>query len=100
MKEMAAAYPDEKILQNALAHLPWEHNQALIEKLDSQAQRVWYARKAVEYGWSHNILKIHIERNRIAQETEIDHLSHVPDVFLNISRIEYLYGLSLTQINP
>jgi len=72
MKEMAAAYPDEKILQNALAHLPWEHNQALIEKLDSQAQRVWYARKAVEYGWSHNILKIHIERNRIAQETEID----------------------------
>ena len=72
MKEMAAAYPDEEIVQHALAHHPWEHNQALLEKLDSQAQRVWYARKAVEYGWSHNILKIHIERNRIAQETQIN----------------------------
>ncbi|MEL7054161.1 MAG: DUF1016 N-terminal domain-containing protein [Cyanobacteria bacterium J06588_5] len=49
MKEMAAAYPDEEIVQHALAHLPWEHNQALLEKLDSQAQRVWYARKAVRY---------------------------------------------------
>ena len=72
MKRMAAAYPDEKLVQHALVHLPWEHNQALLEKLDSQAQRVWYARKAVEYGWSHNMLKIHIERNRIAQETQID----------------------------
>ncbi len=72
MKRMAAAYPEKKLVQHALAYLPWEHNQSLLRKLDSQTQRIWYVRKAVEYGWSHNMLEIHIESNRIARETQID----------------------------
>ena len=72
MRRMAAAYPDEKLVQQAFVHLPWKHNQFLLDKLESREERVWYALKAFEYGWSHNILAIHIERNRIARETQID----------------------------
>ena len=72
MKRMAAAYSDEKLVQQAFNLLPWQHNQFLLDKLGSRDERVWYALKAFEYGWSHNILAIHIERNRIAREKQID----------------------------
>ncbi len=48
MLAFAKAWPDESILQAPLAKLPWYHNIALLEKLDTQETRLWYARAAVE----------------------------------------------------
>ncbi len=39
-----------------VASLPWSHNIALIESLSKNNVRLWYARKALENGWSHNML--------------------------------------------
>lgn len=44
-----------------IASLPWGHNLALLYKLESTADRFWYARKAVEHGWSRAVLTHHIE---------------------------------------
>jgi hypothetical protein len=44
-----------------VASLPWGHNQVLLIKLKDQAQRLWYATKAVEHGWSRTILTVQIE---------------------------------------
>ena len=44
-----------------VAGLPWGHNQVLLFKLKDQAQRLWYATKAVEHGWSRTILTVQIE---------------------------------------
>lgn len=44
-----------------VAGLPWGHNQVLLFKLKDQAQRLWYAAKAVEHGWSRTILTVQIE---------------------------------------
>jgi predicted nuclease of restriction endonuclease-like (RecB) superfamily len=49
------------IVQAPLAQLPWYHHLALLDKLTSPADRLWYAGKAVEHGWSRNVLALQIE---------------------------------------
>lgn len=48
-------------MQEALAQLTWYHNLALIEKLNDLQTRLWYAKSAVENGWSRNVLVHQIE---------------------------------------
>lgn len=61
MRAFAAAWPDREIVQGALAQLTWYHNIALLEKLKTPEERLWYAAKTLEHGWSRNILAIQIE---------------------------------------
>ena len=61
MRALAAAWPERAIVQEALAQIPWYHHIALLEKLDDPAERLWYARQAMEQGWSHNILVLQIQ---------------------------------------
>jgi len=42
MRAFAEAYPDEQIVQEVLAQIPWYHNIALLEKLGSLQERLWY----------------------------------------------------------
>jgi predicted nuclease of restriction endonuclease-like (RecB) superfamily len=63
MKAFAEAYPDDAIVQRSVGQLPWRHNVALIDKLKTQEQRLWYAEKTVENGWSRDILVYQIESN-------------------------------------
>lgn len=44
------------IVQQLAAQLPWTHHQVLLDKTKTEAERVFYIRKAVENGWSRNIL--------------------------------------------
>ena len=50
------------------AAIPWGHNAILIEKIKDPILRLWYARKAREYGWARPILTYHIERNLHVRE--------------------------------
>jgi len=63
MRAFAVAWPDEAIVQATLAQITWYHNIALIEKVAELEARVWYARQAVEQGWSRNVLVHQIESN-------------------------------------
>ncbi len=49
------------IVQQVVAQLPWGSNIVLLNKLNSQADRLWYAKKAIENGWSRNVLAHQIE---------------------------------------
>ncbi len=60
MRAFASAWTDGEIVQAPLAQLTWYHHLALIEKLDDKAVRLWYAARAVEHGWSRNILAFQI----------------------------------------
>jgi predicted nuclease of restriction endonuclease-like (RecB) superfamily len=48
-------------VQAPLAQLPWYHHVALLDKLETSDDRLWYAAKAVEHGWSRNVLALQIE---------------------------------------
>ncbi|KRF08610.1 hypothetical protein ASH00_02590 [Arthrobacter sp. Soil782] len=61
MRTFADSWTLEAIVQAPLAQLPWYHHVALLEKLDHPDTRLWYAGKAVEEGWSRNVLVHQIE---------------------------------------
>lgn len=54
---------DGQNLPQAATAIPWGHNVVLIEKLKDPLQRLWYARKALEHGWSRTILTVQMETN-------------------------------------
>jgi len=56
MRQMAGAWTEEAIGQQAVDRLPWGHITVLLDKLDDQAARDWYATAAVQHGWSRNVL--------------------------------------------
>jgi predicted nuclease of restriction endonuclease-like (RecB) superfamily len=61
MKAFAEAWPDESILQQVVAKLPWGHNVRLLDMVKSPAERLWYAQETVARGWSRNVLVMQIE---------------------------------------
>lgn len=61
MRAFAEAWPDESFVQQIAAQIPWFHNCVLLEKVGDSERRVWYARRAIEHGWSRNVLVHQIE---------------------------------------
>lgn len=61
MRAFAEAFPEEKLVQQLVAQLPWGHVIKLIEAVKTPEQRLWYARQTVENGWSRNVLIHQIE---------------------------------------
>lgn len=53
-----------------VAGLPWGHNQVLLFKLKDQTQRLWYAAKTIEHGWSRAILTVQIESGLFARQAK------------------------------
>lgn len=63
MRAFAEAYSEIEISQRSVGQLPWRHNIALFTKLKEKNYRLWYAHKALENGWSRDILVMQIESN-------------------------------------
>lgn len=61
MRAFAEAWPEAEFVQGVLAQLPWYHQLALLDKLDTPESRRWYVAKAIEHGWSRNVLVMQIE---------------------------------------
>ena len=66
MRKIASAWPRSAFVQQAVGQIPWGHVTVLIDRLDDQATRDWYAAAAFEHGWSRNVLS-HQIRNRLDQ---------------------------------
>lgn len=68
MRSFAEAWPDAVIVQQAVGQLPWGHNLVLLARLKQTEQRLAYAQRAVEQGWSRATLEIHIETRLLERE--------------------------------
>ena len=72
MRSFSETYPDEQFVQEVLAQIPWYHNIALMEKLKSSEERLWYARQTIEQGWSRNVLVHQIESGLYRRQGKAD----------------------------
>jgi predicted nuclease of restriction endonuclease-like (RecB) superfamily len=61
MRSFAETWPDESIVQQVVGQIPWGHNVRLLDLVKDREERLWYARAAIENGWSRNVLVIHAE---------------------------------------
>ena len=56
MRALAEAWPEESIVQQLIAQLPWGHNVRVLDRIKDRPTREWYLRAALEHGWSQNVL--------------------------------------------
>jgi predicted nuclease of restriction endonuclease-like (RecB) superfamily len=68
MRAFAEAYPDELIVQQLVAQIPWGHNVRILDQVKTPAERLWYAQQTIENGWSRNVLVHQIESNLYARQ--------------------------------
>ena len=74
VRELSDHTPPQPVAESAstppepIASLPWGHNLALLHKLKSPAERLWYAREAMEHGWSRAMLVHWIESDLYARQ--------------------------------
>ncbi len=61
MRAFGAAWPDEAIVQQLAAQIPWFHHCILLDKVKDPAIREWYIKKTIESGWSRAVLVHWIE---------------------------------------
>lgn len=57
----AVAVLDGENLPPPVAEIPWGHNILLFEKLKHPPERLWYAVKTKEFGWSRAVLTHQVE---------------------------------------
>jgi len=55
MRAFAEAWPEEAIVQQVAAQIPWFHNCVPLDKVKDRKERTWYIGKTVENGWSRNV---------------------------------------------
>ncbi len=68
MRAFAEAWPDGEFVQQVVALLPWGHNVRLIDAVKVPEERAWYARQAIEHGWSRNVLAHQIGTNLFGRQ--------------------------------
>ena len=68
MKRFAAAWTNRAILQQPVAKLQWRSILKLMSKVKDNAGRQWYAKKALENGWSSIVLDHMIDMKCMERE--------------------------------
>ena len=68
MAQFARELPDFPISQTVFGQITWSHNIVLLQKLSSKQERLWYANKTLENGWSSRLLVIWIENDLYNRE--------------------------------
>jgi predicted nuclease of restriction endonuclease-like (RecB) superfamily len=68
MRQFYDAYPDIEITKQAVSQIPWGHNILILQKISNQKERLWYAEKTIENGWSRSLLTVWIENNLYNRE--------------------------------
>ena len=61
MAKFALRFPDKEIVQAPLAQITWYHHIALMDKVKTADEHIWYAEQAAKNGWSRNVLVHQIE---------------------------------------
>ena len=87
MRKFAEAWQDDQKVQQVVALLPWGHNIVLLDKFSDNEPRLWYAQKAIEHGWSRNVLIHQIESGLIARTGQaVNNFSQtLPDIHSDLA---------------
>lgn len=61
MRRFASLYPKIEFAKQAVSQLPWGHIVRLMQMVDNEQVREWYAIQTIKNGWSRTILEMQVE---------------------------------------
>jgi len=68
MRAFADAWPGDQVVQQAVGRLPWGHNLLLLTRLKKPEERLAYAERAAQLGWSRATLSKQLEARLLERE--------------------------------
>lgn len=63
---------DSEFVQQLVGQIPWGHHQVIIAKVKDSAAREWYIQQTIEYGWSRNVLRHHVETDLYRRQVQTE----------------------------
>lgn len=75
MAKFALRFPDKEFVQAALAQITWYHHIALMDKVKSADEHIWYAEQAARNGWTRNVLVHQIESGLYQRQVLVEKVS-------------------------
>ena len=66
----------EEVNYEIVTQIPWRHNIAILDKVRLQEQRLWYAQKTIENGWSRSVLEYHIKTKLYERQAVLEVKTH------------------------
>lgn len=104
MRQLAEVWPDEEIVKQRVSLLPWGHNIRLMQKVTDPDQRLWYLHKAVEHGWSRDMLVTWIDSDLHARQgaavTNFDRTLPEPQSDLAAQTLKDPYKFAFLTLEP
>ncbi|MNW23839.1 hypothetical protein D3C74_05480 [compost metagenome] len=104
MRSFADTWAATAIVQSPLAQLPWYHHIALLEKLNDESTRLWYARMALSEGWPRNhlvrqiVTRLHERSGQATSNFDTDLPSSTSFIVQNATKDSYIFDfLELTK---
>ncbi len=103
MRKFYETYKDLSNLPTALAKLPWNFNNLLIDRIDDVNKRIWYAEKCIENSWSYVVLDNQIDidlYDRQADKTKklTNYSNHLPEIqgelAIDVIKDPYIFELA------
>lgn len=76
MAKFALRFPDKEFVQAALAQITWYHHIALMDKVKSADEHIWYAEQAAKNGWTRNVLVHQIESGLYQRQVLVEKVSN------------------------
>ncbi len=76
MSKFSSRFPNQEIVQAALAQITWYHHIALMDKVKRPEEHIWYAKQAAENGWSRNVLVHQIESGLYQRQVLTEKISN------------------------
>ena len=67
-------------LPQVVAEIPWGHNVLLVEKVKNSIERIWYAQKTIENGWSRSVLWHQIDTKLYHRQGRSKKIANFPKV--------------------
>lgn len=105
MRRFAESWPDYEIVQRVVVQIPWRTNISLIDKLKDEENRIWYAYKVIENGWSKTILDLQIESRlmersgRSVNNFPVAHLLEDSELVSQVFKDPYLFDFLGTDMS-
>ncbi len=76
MSKFSSRFPNQEIVQAALAQITWYHHIALMDKVKRPEEHIWYSKQAAENGWSRNVLVHQIESGLYQRQVLTEKISN------------------------
>jgi len=104
MRAFAEAYPEEAIVQQLVAQLPWGHNVRILDAVKTPPAREFYLRQAIQHGWSRSVLVHHIESRLFERQgqalTNFDRTLPAPQSDLAREMLKDPYNFDFLSLGP